>query len=77
MRFGALRFDGIKESRDCRCSAQTEKHQSEVKCENEIRAGHQETGNTASAELRLDRLNAFAEGQRGIILIDSLNQTAC
>src|SRR6266550_6622519 len=73
---GCLGFNRVEKCRDSRCAAQSQKHQTEVICENKIRYGHQNAGKAASAKIWQHCFDAFAEWQRRVFQVRALQKAA-
>src|SRR6476659_2000990 len=71
-----LGFDWVEKSWDSRCAAQSQKHQTEVICENKVRYGQQNARKAASAKIWQHCFNAFAEWQRRVFQVRALQKAA-
>src|SRR6266481_1552514 len=76
MTSGCLGFDRVEKCRDSRCAAQSQKHQTEVICENKMRYGQQDAGKTASAKIWQHGFNAFTEWQGRVFQVRALQKAA-
>src|SRR4029450_8893768 len=71
-----LGFNRVKKCRHGGCAAQSQKHQTEVICENKMRYGQQNSGKAASAKIWQHGFNAFAEWQRRVFQVRALQKAA-
>src|SRR5262245_32938803 len=73
---GSFGLNWIEECGNSRCASQSQKHQPEVICENEMRRGQQNSGESASSQIRQRRFNALAKWERRILHIRALEESA-
>src|SRR6476646_478853 len=76
MTSGCFSFNRVEKCRDSRCAAQSQKHQTEVICENKMRYGQQYAGKAASAKIWQHRFNAFTEWQCRVFQVSALQKAA-
>src|SRR4029077_16607555 len=73
---GCFSFNRVKERWHSRRATQSQKHQTEVICEDKMRHGQQNAGKAASAKIWQDCFNAFAEWQRRVFQVRALQKAA-
>src|SRR5262249_859783 len=71
-----LGFNRVEKCGNGRCASQSQKHQSEVIRENEMRCGEQKTGEATPSQIRQYRFHALTERERGTFHAGTLKKTA-